>query len=77
MHYVAPILLIYVGNHTIDFFFYFSVPVYIRVLRSFGHFTNISSEMLLVTSGKVTDYIYIVIESNCKYCKQFVLRTLS
>jgi len=45
--------------------------VYIRVLRSFGHITNISPEMLLVTSGKVTDYVDI--ESICKYCKQFVL----
>jgi len=57
--------------------FFFPVSVYIRVLRSFGHITNISSEMLLVTSGKVTDYIYIDVESNGKHYKQFVLRTVS
>jgi hypothetical protein len=56
---------------------FFSVSVYIRVLRSFGYITNISSEMLLVTSGKVTDNISIDIERYCRYCKQFILRTLS
>jgi hypothetical protein len=76
MHYVIPSLLLYVGNHAIDMFFP-PIPVYIRVLRSFSHFTNISSEMLLVTSGKVIDYIYIDIESNWKYYKQLVLWTLS
>jgi len=57
--------------------FFPPVSVYIWVLRSFGHFTNISSEMLLVTSGKVTDYVYIDVESNFKHYKQFVLRTVS
>ena len=38
------------------------VSVYIRVLRPFGHTTNISSEMLLAASGKMADNVQVNIE---------------
>ena len=40
--------LLYVSNSTS-----ISVPVHLRLLRSFGHTANISQKMLLVASGEI------------------------
>lgn len=33
----------------------FSIPVYLRLLRTFGYFTNLSSQVLLVVTGIIAN----------------------